>query len=104
VDASLDGVLVVVEAPLESLNTARKIHALAAGIGINHVWAILNKVPSAEIAARLRAELGPLPMEVIGCIGLDTELLSSSMEGLVRSSAASRTSIKEAMGHILRAA
>ncbi len=81
VDTSLDGVLVVIEPPLESVNVGQKIHDLASGIGIKNVWAIMNKVPSREIADRLTAELENRRIEVLGCLYYDADVFSASLSG-----------------------
>jgi CO dehydrogenase maturation factor len=81
VDTSIDSVLIVVEPPLESVNVGQKIHGLASGIGIKNVWAIMNKVPSGEIASRLKAELDKRQIEVVGCIYYDADIFRSSLEG-----------------------
>lgn len=85
VDTSIDSVLIVVEPPLESVNVAQKIHGLASGIGIKNVWAVLNKVPSDEIGAKLQTELHRRNMPVVGCVHFDPEVFSSSIEGEVPS-------------------
>ncbi|GAH88236.1 unnamed protein product, partial [marine sediment metagenome] len=74
VETSIDSVLIVVEPPLESVNVGQKIHDLASGIGIKNVWAILNKVPSDEIATRLKTELQERHIEVVGCIYFDADI------------------------------
>jgi len=81
VDTSIDSVLVVVEPPLESVNVGQKIHDLASGIGIKNVWAVLNKVPSGDIATRLKAELQKRQIDVVGCIYFDADIFSSSLDG-----------------------
>lgn len=81
VETSIDSVLIVVEPPFESLEVAERIHSLAAGIGINNVWAVLNKVPSEKIARKLEKELRKRGIDVIGCIHLDPEVFKSSVEG-----------------------
>ena len=81
VETSIDSVLIVVEPPFESLEVAERIHSLAAGIGIENVWAVLNKVPSEKIARKLEKELRKRGMDVIGCIHLDPEVFKSSVEG-----------------------
>ena len=83
VDASIDSVLVVIEPPMESVNVGQKIHELASGIGIKNVWAVLNKVPSEEIATGLKAELEKRHIEVLGCIYFDTDIFTSSIEGKI---------------------
>jgi CO dehydrogenase maturation factor len=81
VDTSIDSILIVVEPPLESVNVAQKIHELASGIGIKNVWAVLNKVPSEDIAARLKAELEKRHIDVVGGIPFDADIFSSSLDG-----------------------
>jgi CO dehydrogenase maturation factor len=81
VDTSIDSVLIAVEPPLESINVAQKIHDLASGIGIENIWAIINKVPSGEIATRLKRELQKRHIEAVGCIYFDADIFMSSLEG-----------------------
>jgi CO dehydrogenase maturation factor len=81
VEESVDAVLMVVEPSFESLELAGRIDSLATGTGIKNVSAILNKVPSDDIASKLEAELGKRSIRVIGCIHHDPELLDSSLEG-----------------------
>ncbi len=83
VDTSIDSVLIVVEPPLESVDVCQKIHDLASGIDIKNVWAVMNKVPSEEIAVKLKAELQKRYIEVVGCIYFDADIFSSSLEGKI---------------------
>jgi len=81
VETSVDSVLAVTEPSLDSLELAEKIGTLADNVGIKRVWAILNKVPSEEMALRLREELEGRGVPVIGSIGYDQEVLRSGLEG-----------------------
>jgi len=101
VETSIDSVLIVVEPPLESVNVGQKIHDLASGIGIKKVWAIMNKVPSEEIATRLKAELEKRLIEVVGCIYFDADIFASSIEGGIPSKGVAVQEIKEVMNSIL---
>ncbi len=101
VDTSIDSVLIVVEPPLESVNVAQKIHDLASGIGIKNVWAIMNKVPSEEIATRLKAELQKRRIEVIGCIYFDADIFSSSLEGRIPVNGVAVWETREVMDNVL---
>jgi len=101
VDTSIDSVLIVVEPPLESVNVGQKIYDLASGIGIKNVWAIMNKVPSEEIAIRLRAELEKRHIEVVGCIYYNADIFSSSLDGRIPVKGAAVLEIKEVMKSIL---
>jgi CO dehydrogenase maturation factor len=82
VEDSLDAVLIVVEPSFESLELAAKIKDMAAGIGIRNVWAVLNKVPSPDIASKLEGELARRNVNIIGCIRHDPDVFKSSLEGV----------------------
>jgi len=101
VDTSIDSVLIVVEPPLESVNVGQKIHDLASGIGVKNVWAIMNKVPSGEIAARLKAELQKRRIEVVGCIYFDADIFRSSLEGRITVNGVAAQETREVMDAIL---
>lgn len=55
---------------------------LSAGIEINNIWTILNKVPSDEIASKLEAELAERGIDMIGCVNYDAGIFHSCLEGL----------------------
>ena len=101
VDTSIDSVLIVVEPPLESVNVGQKIHDLASGIGIKNVWAVMNKVPSEEIAKRLKAELQKRRIEVVGCIYFDADIFSSSLEGRIPVNGVAVRETREVMDNVL---
>ena len=101
VETSIDNVLIVAEPPLESVNVAQKIHELASGIGIKNVWAVMNKVPSEEIAARLTAELGQRGIEVMGCIYVNADIFKASLEGCIPVNGAAVHQTKEVLSRIL---
>jgi len=81
VETSVDSVLAVTEPSLDSLELAEKIVTLAGDVGADRAWAILNKVPSEEMAETLREELKRRGVLVIGSIGYDQEVLRSGLEG-----------------------
>jgi len=101
VETSIDSVLIVVEPPLESINVGQKIHDLASGIGVKNIWAILNKVPSDEIATRLRMELQERQIEVVGCIYFDANIFRSSLEGRMPAKGVAVREIKDVLDRIL---
>ena len=101
VDTSIDSVLVVVEPPLESVNVGQKIHDLASGIGIKNVWAIMNKVPSEEIAKRLKVELQERHIGVIGCIYFDAHVFRASLDGKIPVNGLAAWEIKDILDRIL---
>jgi CO dehydrogenase maturation factor len=81
VETSIDSVLIVTEPSFDSLELAEKISALAAEVGVARVWTILNKVGSAEIAARLRKELEGRGISVVGSISYEPEIFQAGLEG-----------------------
>ena len=81
VETSVDCVLVVVEPSLDSLEVAEKIFDLSSGLEIGEVWAVLNKIPSEEIAAKLRDRLEQKGITVLGSIRHDPEVFLSCLEG-----------------------
>lgn len=101
VDTSIDSILIVIEPPLESVNVGQKIYDLASGIGLKNIWAIMNKVPSEEIATRLKAELEKNQIEVVGCIYYDADIFSLSLDGRIPAKGVAVLGIKEVMNSIL---
>jgi CO dehydrogenase maturation factor len=101
VETSIDSVLIVVEPPLESVNIGQKIHDLASGIGIKNVWAVMNKVPSEEIANRLKTELQERQIEVVGCIYFDADIFRSSLDGRMPAKGVAVQEIKDVLDRIL---
>ena len=81
VETSIDSVLIVTEPSFDSLQLAEKISALAAEVGVNRVWTVLNKIRSQEIASRLRKELEEKNISVIGSIGYEPEVFQAGLEG-----------------------
>ena len=81
VEASIDSVLIVTEPSFDSLELAEKINSLAAEVGVERVWTILNKIGSKEIASRLREELEERGISIIGSIGYEPEIFQSGLEG-----------------------
>ncbi len=81
VETNVDCVLVVVEPSIDSLEVAEKISELANQIQIADVWAVLNKITSEEISARLMAHLNKKHISVIGSIRQDPEIFESCLEG-----------------------
>jgi len=81
VEASIDSVLVVAEPSLDSLELTEKIHTLAAEVGVEQVWTMLNKVTSEDIRSRLTQQLEDKGIPVIGTIAHDAEIFLSGLEG-----------------------
>jgi CO dehydrogenase maturation factor len=81
IETSIDKVLAVVEPSFESLELALRIKELAAGAGVDKTWAVLNKINSDEIAARMKKELGKRGMELIGVVHNNPKIFEACLEG-----------------------
>jgi CO dehydrogenase maturation factor len=81
VERGADTVLMVVEPSFDSLALAEKIRYLAEGIGISAIHAVLNKIPSPEIDARLRRELEKKQVKVSGTVYLDPQISQAGLSG-----------------------
>jgi CO dehydrogenase maturation factor len=82
VETSIDCVLIAVEPSFESLQLAERINSLSGGIGIKNIHAILSKMPSDEIAEKVKSELAKRRIDTIGSIHYDAEIFRSCLEGL----------------------
>ncbi len=81
VETSVDSLLIVTEPSLDSLELARKMNALADEVGMENAWTMLNKVPSPELARRMKADLEEGGLSVVGVISFDTDVQTSGLEG-----------------------
>jgi CO dehydrogenase maturation factor len=81
VETGVDTVVAVTEPSFDSIELAVKIGTLAAEVGLEGSWAILNKVASEEIAAHLRQELRKRGVAVVGSIGYEPELFQAGLDG-----------------------
>ena len=81
VERSVDTVLIIVEPSFESLALAERIGYMADGMGVNRVRAILNKVPSEKIEARIREELDKKKIKPIGTVYFDLQINEAGFEG-----------------------
>jgi CO dehydrogenase maturation factor len=80
IDNSIDTVLLVVEPSMESIDVAEKIHGLALKIR-KRLLAVLNKVSSDKVAAKLKKELKGRDIDVIGTIKDDSFIFEACLEG-----------------------
>jgi CO dehydrogenase maturation factor len=58
----IDGLIIVVEPSQRSIETARRIKALAGDIGITRIWVVANKTESVSDVSFIRDALSPLPL------------------------------------------
>lgn len=102
VETSIDSVVIVVEPSFESLQLAERVNNLSAGIGIKNIRAVLNKVPSDEIASKLESELAKRGIDnMIGCIRYDAEIFHSCLEGLSLSNGSAGEEIRDVFDSLI---
>lgn len=101
VETSVDSVLIVVEPSFDSLELAEKINALASEVGMNHIWAVLNKIPSEELGLKLSDELKGKGLNVIGSISYDPDISFSSLEGRLLRGDKALKEAAEILNHLL---
>ncbi len=81
VERGVDTVLVIVEPSFESLALAEKIQYMAEGIGIGRIRAILNKMPSENIAKKVIKELIKREIRYLGVLLIDPQVSEAGFEG-----------------------
>jgi len=81
VERGVDTVLIIVEPSFDSLALVEKIRYMAEGIGISTIRAILNKIPSSKIEAKLRKELAKKQIKVAGTVFLDPQISQAGFTG-----------------------
>lgn len=79
-DTGIDSVVLVVEPSYESLTLSGKIKGLAREMQKN-LWAVLNKISSDSLAAKLEEELKKREIETIGIIPYDSAVFTACLEG-----------------------
>jgi CO dehydrogenase maturation factor len=101
VETSIDEVLIIIEPPLESITVGQKILELALEMGIKNIWAIMNKVPSVEIAESLKIRLQERHFGVAGCLYYDADIFKASLECHIPDQGAAVAEIKVVLDNIL---
>jgi CO dehydrogenase maturation factor len=81
IETSIDGVLVVVEPSLESLELAARVKTLADEAGVKKTWTLLNKITSEDLALTLKGELKKRGLTAIGQVPYDPEIFKACLEG-----------------------
>lgn len=77
----VDTLLIVTEPYYRSLETARRTLPLARGLGINHIYAVVNKYRSAEDEKAVTDFCRNNELEIIAKIPFDTNVTQADLEG-----------------------
>jgi len=104
VERNVDTVLMIVEPSFESVALADKICYMADGIGVRMVRAILNKIPSEEIRAKLIEALAQKNISQIGTVHLDPEVSQAGFEGKALGESKAKEEIKQITRRLLNEA
>lgn len=101
VERSVDTVLIVVEPSYESMALAEKAKYMADGIGLKRVRAILNKMPSDQIEAKVMEELKRKGIEPIGSLFFDPDISESGLEGTALRASRAREDIRQIASRLM---
>jgi len=101
IETSIDGVVVVIEPSLESLELAARIKTLAQEAGVKKTWAVLNKIPSDDLALKLKEEIGKRGIPWIGQVHYDPEIFKACLEGRELREEMAAKEIGEAIDHLM---
>ena len=77
----VDVLLIVTEPYYRSLETARRTLPLARGLGINHIYAVVNKYRSAEDETAVTDFCRNNDLEIIAQIPFDPNVTQADLEG-----------------------
>ncbi len=77
----VDVLLIVTEPYYRSLETARRTLPLARGLGINHIYAVVNKYRSAEDEKAVTDFCKNNDLEIIAKIPFDSNVTQADLEG-----------------------
>ena len=78
---NVDVLLIVTEPYYRSLETARRTLPLARGLGINHIYAVVNKYRSAEDEKAVTDFCSKNDLEIIAKIPFDSDVTQADLEG-----------------------
>jgi len=81
VETSVDAVVAVVDASLESMALAARIRELAEATGARFIGVVVNKVPDDSIGKLLVAELKKRRLTIVGTIPYQQEIMEAGLEG-----------------------
>ena len=78
---NVDVLLIVTEPYYRSLETARRTLPLARGLGINHIYAVVNKYRSAEDEKAVTDFCSKNDLEILAKIPFDSDVTQADLEG-----------------------
>lgn len=77
----VDALLVVTEPYYRALETARRTVPLARGLGINHIYAVANKLRTAEDEQAVKDFCANHELEIIATIPFDANVTQADLRG-----------------------
>lgn len=100
-EKNVDTVLVVVEPSFESIALAERVNDLASAIGVNQVWAVLNKIPSDSMEESVREKLEKRYIKTIGTIRYDPQISEVCFQGKALGDGQAKEDIRRIVHHLL---
>lgn len=100
VDSAVNTIIAVVEPSWESLELAQRIQKLSRDMGLKAL-AILNKIPSSDIASRLERALQEADITVIGKLEYEPEIAAAGLEGKGLLQLATPPGLKNVIEHLI---
>ena len=80
-DAAIDSILIIVDPSSESVDFAQRAYILSKSINIKNIWVSLNKIPSNDVAAKLKDKLLKKGISVTLSIPLDQLIFKAELNG-----------------------
>lgn len=81
IEKNVDVVLITVDLTFESFAIAERVTKLCRFMGIERVWAILNRIPSKEVESVMINELNKREVEILGSVNYDLKIMKAGLEG-----------------------
>ncbi|MFC1846052.1 P-loop NTPase [Chloroflexota bacterium] len=82
VESGVDAVLIVVDPSYESVDLAERINRVSRQMDIGHIYAVLNRVTSREMADSLTKKLEDRGIQLIGNIRYDDGTFQAGLDGV----------------------
>lgn len=96
IEDHVDGVIIVVNPSIESLNLVKKINSFCSSLNIENVWAILNLMTTKKLGRTLSETLAKSGINILDVVHYDSEI---SLNGLLGNAISTSKSL-EALSNI----
>jgi len=101
IEDHVDGVIVVVNPSIESLNLAEKVHAFCTSLNIANVWAILNLIPTKKLGKTLSESITKSGIHILDVVHFDSDLSLTGLLGNEISTAKALEALSNINNHLM---